>query len=46
MAELPTFTRDAVRQLSASLNEPQWMLEFRLAAWEIYAALPLSLIHI
>jgi Fe-S cluster assembly protein SufD len=40
LAELPTFTRDAVRQLSASLNEPQWMLEFRLAAWEIYAALP------
>ena len=40
MAELPTFTRDAVLQLSAALNEPQWMLEFRLAAWEIYAALP------
>ena len=40
MAELPTFTRDAVLQLSASFNEPQWMRDFRLAAWEIYAALP------
>ena len=40
MVELPTFTRDAVLQLSASLNEPQWMLAFRLAAWEIYASLP------
>ena len=40
MVELPTFTRDAVLQLLASLNEPQWMLAFRLAAWEIYASLP------
>jgi len=40
LAELPTFTRDAVLQLSASFNEPQWMRDFRLAAWEIYAALP------
>ena len=40
MAELPTFTRDAVLQLSASFHEPQWMRDFRLAAWEIYAALP------
>lgn len=40
MAKLLPFTRDAVVQLSASLNEPEWMLEKRLAAWEIYASLP------
>lgn len=34
------FTKDAVEQLSAHLNEPAWMLEFRLKAWEIYESLP------
>jgi len=40
LAELLSFTRDAVEQLSASLDEPQWMLDLRLVAWEVYAALP------
>ena len=41
MAELLPFSRDAVVQLSASLNEPQWMLDLRLEAWEIFASLPI-----
>lgn len=40
MAELLPFSRDAVVQLSASLNEPEWMLAHRLKAWEVYASLP------
>ncbi len=34
------FTRDAVKQLSAKLNEPQWMLDFRLKAFEFYQDIP------
>jgi Fe-S cluster assembly protein SufD len=30
------FTRENVEKLSAGLNEPQWMLDFRLNAWEVY----------
>lgn len=41
MAELLPFSRDAVTQLSASLNEPEWMLELRLKAWEVFASLPM-----
>ncbi len=41
MAELLPFSRDAVVQLSASLNEPDWMLNLRLEAWEIFASLPM-----
>ena len=41
MAELLSFTRDAVIQLSATLDEPEWMLDFRLKSWDIYASLPL-----
>ena len=41
MAELLPFSRDAVVQLSASLNEPEWMLDLRLEAWEIFASLPM-----
>lgn len=40
MAELLPFSRDAVIKLSASLDEPEWMLAFRLASWEIYESLP------
>lgn len=40
MVELLSFTRDAVIELSASLNEPEWMRAFRLDAWEVYAAMP------
>lgn len=35
------FTKDAVQKLSASLNEPKWMLEFRLKAFEIYENTPM-----
>ena len=35
------FTEEAVRTLSASLNEPEWMLEFRLKAFAIYDATPM-----
>ncbi|HEY1407821.1 MAG TPA: Fe-S cluster assembly protein SufD [Promineifilum sp.] len=40
MAELLPFSRDAVVELSASLKEPEWMLERRLQAWDVYASLP------
>ncbi len=40
MAELLPFNRDAVVQLSTSLNEPEWMLDLRLKAWEVFASLP------
>ncbi|HLV43555.1 MAG TPA: Fe-S cluster assembly protein SufD [Aggregatilineales bacterium] len=36
-----TFSREAVEQLSAYLGEPQWMLEFRLRAWEQFEQAPL-----
>jgi len=36
-----TFSREAVEQLSAYLGEPQWMLEFRLRAWEQFEQTPL-----
>jgi Fe-S cluster assembly protein SufD len=35
------FTREAVEQLSATLNEPTWMREFRLEAFELYRSLPM-----
>ena len=35
------FTRENVEKLSASFNEPQWMLDFRLKAWDIYEAMPM-----
>ncbi|MCP4423563.1 MAG: Fe-S cluster assembly protein SufD [Chloroflexi bacterium] len=38
---MTTFTKDAVKELSASLNEPDWMLEFRLLAFEIYKKTPM-----
>lgn len=38
---MTAFTRDAVKQLSASLNEPDWMLEFRLQAFDVYENTPM-----
>ncbi|MCP4421059.1 MAG: Fe-S cluster assembly protein SufD [Chloroflexi bacterium] len=35
------FTQDAVKKLSATLNEPEWMLHFRLKAFEIYENSPM-----
>ena len=36
-----TFTKEAVEKLSASLNEPEWMLEFRLKAFSVYEGMPM-----
>lgn len=35
------FTKEAVKQLSTHLDEPEWMGELRLAAWDIYTELPM-----
>ncbi len=40
-ADLTGFTREGVEALSRAKNEPAWVLEARLAAWEIYDALPM-----
>lgn len=40
MAELTVFSRETVQQLSALLDEPEWMLEFRLRAWDLYEQMP------
>lgn len=37
----PGMTREAVERLSAAKNEPAWMLERRLQAWEIFNSLPM-----
>ena len=34
-------TEDIVRQISAAKNEPEWMLDFRLKAYELYRKLPM-----
>jgi Fe-S cluster assembly protein SufD len=34
--ETPAYTQADVEQLSAAQNEPQWLRESRLAAWELY----------
>ncbi len=36
-----SFTKEAVEKLSASLAEPQWMLDFRLAAFAQFEAMPM-----
>ncbi len=35
------FTPNAVEELSKSLNEPDWMLAFRLAAFDVYQNTPM-----
>lgn len=35
------FSREAVLELSAKFNEPDWMRELRLQAWAVYESLPL-----
>lgn len=37
----PGLTRGAVEQLSAAKNEPEWMRESRLRAWQIFEMLPM-----
>ncbi len=39
--ETPAYTRADVEQLSASRNEPQWLRDSRLAAWELYEEIPM-----
>jgi Fe-S cluster assembly protein SufD len=38
---MPSMTRGGVEQLSRSKNEPEWMLESRLRAWQIFESLPM-----
>ena len=38
---MEAFTRENVVKLSAHLNEPQWMLERRLVAFDLFEALPM-----
>lgn len=35
------YSREAVQQLSTLLDEPAWMREFRLQAWEVYENTPM-----
>src|SRR5260221_9665321 len=39
--DAPVLTRADVEALSAARNEPKWLLESRLAAWELYADMPM-----
>jgi Fe-S cluster assembly protein SufD len=45
MTTMTTFSREAVEALSASLREPDWMLRFRLHAWEVYESMPLPTVQ-
>ncbi|MFQ5399903.1 MAG: Fe-S cluster assembly protein SufD [Anaerolineae bacterium] len=38
---MTAFSKEAVKQLSAALDEPAWMLKFRLRAWEQFDKLPM-----
>jgi len=37
----PRYTEADVRAQSASRNEPEWLLESRLVAWELYQDMPM-----
>ncbi len=39
--DAPVLTHGDVEALSAARNEPKWLLESRLAAWELYADMPM-----
>jgi Fe-S cluster assembly protein SufD len=34
------FSQETVRALSAARNEPEWMLQFRLDAWNTFEQIP------
>jgi Fe-S cluster assembly protein SufD len=38
---MTTLNKETVLNLSAALSEPEWMQEFRLAAWELYEQTPM-----
>ena len=40
MESVRGFNEETVRAVSAARNEPAWMLEFRLAAWQQFEAMP------
>ncbi|GAB4510385.1 MAG: Fe-S cluster assembly protein SufD [Anaerolineae bacterium] len=40
-AAAPSYTRTNVEAVSQANNEPQWLLESRLAAWDVYESLPM-----
>jgi Fe-S cluster assembly protein SufD len=40
MAAVADFSEASVRALSAARNEPRWMLDFRLVAWQTFEAMP------
>ena len=40
MQAVKGFTEETVRALSAARQEPEWMLAFRLAAWQQFEAMP------
>src|SRR5262245_17274979 len=37
------FSREAVEELSRQKGEPEWMLQKRLQAWEVYESIPAHL---
>src|SRR5947209_17212164 len=39
----PGFTRSAVEELSRQKGEPEWMLQKRLHAWDVYESTPAPL---
>lgn len=39
--QAPALTQADVESLSAAKHEPQWLLESRLAAWELYSEMPM-----
>ncbi len=41
IAAIGQFSEESVRALSARRNEPEWMLAFRLAAWETFLSIPM-----
>jgi Fe-S cluster assembly protein SufD len=41
MTTLTGFTREAVQELSRRKGEPDWLLQARLGAWDVYQRLPM-----
>lgn len=45
LKEIGAYSREMVEQLSAALNEPEWMRAFRLQAWDVFARTPMPTIQ-
>ncbi|MCC7209410.1 MAG: hypothetical protein IT323_19025, partial [Anaerolineae bacterium] len=39
--QAPVLTHADVEALSAAKNEPEWLVQARLTAWELYSAMPM-----